>query len=206
MTQGGFVKQLFVVCAVLGVFGVTEARAQDRGGVRVGLNLANLSGNDVSDLGDTDMRSGLVVGLFGVVPLNENIAFQPEVLFSQQGAKLEDGSDDATIKLDYLQVPLLARFRLGMSPSAPVHALFGPSFGFRTNAEVDVNGETIDDNDEFEDQTESFDIGLVAGIGVNAGPAVVDARYMWGLRNIDKTGDGSEVKNRVFSISVGFRF
>ena len=71
---------------------------------------------------------------------------------------------------------------------------------------MDVNGETIDDNDEFEDQTESFDIGLVAGIGVNAGPAVVDARYMWGLRNIDKTGDGSEVKNRVFSISVGFRF
>jgi hypothetical protein len=200
------VKQLFVVLAVVGVFGATEARAQDRGGVRVGLNLANLSGNDTSDLGDTDTRSGLVVGLFGVVPLNEHFAFQPEVLFSQQGAKLEDGSDDATIKLDYLQIPLLARIRLGMSPSAPVHALFGPSFGFRTNAEVDVNGETIDDNDEFEDQTESFDIGLVAGVGVNAGPAVVDARYMWGLRNIDKTGDGSEVKNRVFSISVGFRF
>ena len=199
-------KQLFVVLAVLGVFGATEARAQDRGGVRVGLNLANLSGNDVSDLGDTDMRSGLVVGLFGVVPLHQNIAFQPEVLFSQQGAKFDDGSDEATIKLDYLQIPLLARFRLGMSPSAPVYALFGPSFGFRTNAEVAVNGDTIDDNDEFEDQTESFDIGLVTGIGVNAGPAVVDARYMWGLRNIDKTGDGSDVKNRVFSISVGFRF
>jgi len=200
------VKQLFVVLAVVGVFGVTEARAQDRGGVRVGLNLANLSGNDVADLGDTDSRAGLVVGLFGVVPLNQTIAFQPEVLFSQQGAKLEDGSDDATIKLDYLQVPLLARFRLGMSPSAPVHALFGPSFGFRTNAEVDLNGETIDDNDEFEDQTESFDIGLVAGIGVNAGPAVVDARYMWGLRNLNKIDDGAEIKNRVFSVSVGFRF
>ena len=105
------------------MFGVTDARAQDRGGVRVGLNLANLSGNDVSDLGDTDMRAWLVVGLFGVVPLNENIAFQPEVLFSQQGAKLEDGSDDATIKLDYLQVLLLARFRLGMSPSASVCAV-----------------------------------------------------------------------------------
>ena len=199
-------KKVLIVLAVLGVFGVTEARAQDRGGVRVGLNLANLSGNDPSDLGETDARAGLVVGLFGVVPLTQSIALQPEVLYSQQGAKLEDGSDEATIKLDYLQVPVLARFRLGMSPSAPVHALFGPSFGFRTNAEVDVNGETIDDNDEFEDETESFDIGLVAGVAVNAGPAVVDARYTWGLRNIDKTGDGSDVKNRVFSVSVGFRF
>ena len=99
---------------------------------------------------------------------------------------------------------MLARFRLGMSPSAPVHALFGPSFGFRTNAEVDVNGETIDDNDEFEDQTESFDIGLVAASGST--PVRRSWTPMWGLRNIDKTGDGSEVKNRVFSISVGFRF
>ena len=195
-------KQLFVVLAVLGVFGVTEARAQDRGGVRVGLNLANLSGNDTADLGDTDSRAGLVVGLFGVVPINPNFAFQPELLFSQQGAKVEDGSDDATIKLDYIQIPLLARIRLGTSPSAPVYALFGPSFGFRTKFEVEVDDENID----IEDQTEGHDIGLVAGVAVNAGPAVVDARYTWGFTNLDKTGDGSDIKNRVFSVSVGFRF
>ena len=51
----------------------------------------------------------------------------------------------------------------------------------------------------------AFDIGLVAASGST--PVRRSwTRYMWGLRNIDKTGDGSEVKNRVFSISVGFRF
>jgi len=186
----------------VGVLGATEARAQDRGGVRVGWNAANLSGNDAADLDDSKTRNGLVVGVFGVVPVNEHFAFQPEVLFSQQGAKLEDGSDEATIRLDYIQIPLLARIRLGMSPSAPVHALVGPSFGFRTNAEIKADDVTVD----IKDDVESTDIGIVAGVAVNAGAAVIDGRYTWGLRNIDKSGDGSDVKNRVFSLSVGFRF
>jgi hypothetical protein len=196
------VKQLIVVLAVVGAFGATDARAQDRGGVRVGWNAANLSGNDTSDLEDTKVRSGLVVGMYGVVPVASHFAFQPEILYSQQGAKVEDGSDKGTIKLDYIQIPMLARIQLGTNPSSPVHLLVGPSFGFRTRAEVKLEDVTVD----IKDDTESSDIGLVTGVAVNAGPAVIDGRYTWGLRNVDKSGDGSEVKNRVFSISVGFRF
>jgi hypothetical protein len=193
-----FVKQLLVVLAVVGVLGVTEARAQDRGGVRVGINAATLS---VDEEGfDPKVRTGLVVGLFGVVPVNDLFAFQPEVLFSQQGAKVEDGSDEGKIKLDFLQVPLLARFKLGSN--SPAHLLVGPSFGFRTKAEVESNGETED----IKDDVERMDVGLVTGVAVNAGPAVVDARYTWGLRNLDKSDDPGNVKSRVFSVSVGIRF
>lgn len=195
-------KQLFVVLAVVGVLGATEARAQDRGGVRIGLNLANLSGNDSADLDNTKVRTGIVAGLFGVVPVNDHFAFQPEVLFSQQGAKVEEGSDEGTIKLDFIQIPLLARIRLGMNPSSPVHALVGPSFGFRTKAEVEADGQTED----IKDDVEKTDVGIVAGVAINAGPAVIDVRQTWGLRNLDKSGDGSKVKNRVFSISAGIRF
>lgn len=196
-------KQLFVVLAVVGVLGATEARAQDRGGFRIGLNAANISGNDSSDLEDTKVRTGLVVGLFGVVPVNAHFAFQPEVLFSQQGAKIEEGSDKATLKLDYIQIPLLARIRLGMNPSSPIHALVGPAIGFRTKGEIEFDGDTQELED---DEVEKTDFGLVTGIAINAGMAVIDVRETWGLRNIDKSGDGSKVKNRVFSASVGIRF
>jgi hypothetical protein len=192
------VKQLFVVLTIVGVLGVTEARAQDRGGVRVGVNAATLA-IDEEDF-DPKVRMGLVVGLFGVVPVNSTLAFQPEVLFSQQGAKVEEGSDEGKIKLDFLQVPLLARVKLGSN--SPAHLLVGPSFGFRTKAEVESNGETED----IKDEVESMDVGLVTGVAVNAGPAVVDARYTWGLRNLDKSVDPGKVKNRVFSFSVGLRF
>jgi len=194
------VKHLFVVTALVGVLGATQAQAQDRGGFRIGLNAATLSTNDETDF-DPKVRTGLVVGLFGTVPITDMVAFQPEVLFSQQGAKVEEGSDSGKIKLDFVQIPLLAKFKLGAN--SPVHALVGPSFGFRTKAEVEANDET----DDIAEDVEKMDVGLVTGVGINVGPGVVDARYTWGLRNLDKTPDSTDkVKSRVFSISFGWRF
>lgn len=192
-------KQLFVVLAVVGVLGVTEARAQDRGGVRIGVNMATLSVDNEEDF-DPKTRTGLVVGLYGVVPVNDIFAFQPEVLFSQQGAKVEDGSDEATLKLDYVQIPALARVRLGRT--SPAYLLVGPTFGFNTRAESEFNGQTED----FKDEVKGNDVGLVTGIAIHAGRAVIDGRYTWGLMNIDDSTDPGNVKSRVFSVSVGFRF
>ena len=191
-------KHLFVLTALVGVLGAATAQAQDRGGVRFGVNFATLSTDD--DGFDAKTRTGLVVGLYGVVPVNDVFAFQPEVLFSQQGAKAEDGGEEATLKLDYVQIPALARIRLGRT--SPAFLLVGPTFGFNTKAESEFNGETQD----FKDEVKGNDVGLVTGVAINAGPAVVDARYTWGLMNIDDSTDPGKVKNRFFSVSVGLRF
>jgi len=192
------VKQLFVVAALVGILGVSDARAQERGGVRIGVNAATVSTDD-SDF-NPKIRTGLVVGLFGVVPATDMFAFQPEVLFSQQGAKVEDGGETGTVKIDSLLIPILARVRLWRN--SPAHLLVGPSFGFRTKAEVEVGDETED----IKDDIKKTDVGLVTGVAVNAGPAVFDARYTWGLSNIDNSSDPGKVKNRVFSFSAGVRF
>lgn len=191
-------KQLFVLAALVGILGASEAQAQERGGVRIGVNAATLSTDD-SDF-NPKVRTGLVVGLFGVVPVTDRFAFQPEVLFSQQGAKVEDGGETGTVKIDTLLIPILARVRAWQN--APLHVLVGPSFGFRTKAEVEVDGSTED----IKEDIKKTDVGLVTGVAVNAGPAVVDARYTWGLTNIDDSSDPGKVKNRVFSFSVGLRF
>ena len=191
-------KQLLVLTALVSVLGATEARAQDRGGVRFGYNAATLSTDEEGF--DPKVRSGLVVGLFGVVPVNAAFAVQPEFLFSQQGAKVEDGSDKATLKIDYVQVPVLGRIRLGAN--SPAFLLVGPSFGFRTRAESEFNGET----QSFKEDVKGNDVGLVTGISVYSGMFVIDGRYTWGLMNIDDSGDVGNTKNRVFSVSAGIRF
>lgn len=190
-------KQLLVLTAIVGMLGVSEARAQDRGGVRIGYNAATLSTDEEGF--DPKTRHGLVVGLFGVLPVNEMFAVQPEFLYSQQGAKVEDGSDKATLKIDYVQIPVLGRIRLGAG--SPAFLLVGPSFGFRTRAESEFNGQT----ENFKDEVESTDVGLVTGVTANVGRWVVDGRYTWGLKNIDKN-EGANTKNRVLSLSAGIRF
>ena len=189
-------KKILVLAAVIGVLGATEARAQDRGGVRFGYNAATLS-IDEQDI-DPKTRHGFVVGFFGVVPVNSMFAIQPEFLYSQQGTTIKDGSDEATLKIDYINIPVLARIRLGAA--SPAHLLVGPSFGFRTRAESEFDGETTD----FKDELKGNDVGFVTGVEVNAGMFVVDGRYTWGLMNIAKSDPAA--KNRVLSVSAGIRF
>ena len=47
----------------------------------------------------------------------------------------------------------------------------------------------------------------MGGVGVEFGRAVIEARYTHGLRHIntDDNGDEDRIKNRVFSVTVGFR-
>ena len=174
------------------------------GGVRVGLNVANLSFSSETEVTDSKTLTGLVAGAFATVSLNDVVAFQPEVLFSQQGTKLTDGSQSATINLDYIQVPLLGRFRL--TKGSPVAVLVGPTLGFRTRAKIDTPGAPDEFSDAFEDQIKQFDAGLVTGIGAEVGRLVIDGRYTWGLMNIAKDSDPGTAKNRVFSATVGLRF
>jgi len=80
--------------------------------------------------------------------------------------------------MSYIEVPLLANVRL-TEGDLPVSLLVGPSISFRTHAEFEASGESVD----LKDETESTDFGLVTGIAVGLGNRVViDGRYTWGSR------------------------
>jgi hypothetical protein len=105
------------------------ATAQAQGpsfGVKAGFNFADLSIKDSTDSLQPNNRTGLVAGVFFIIPGGPVFAFQPEVLVSMQGAKFSDLGDRGTVKIDYVQVPLLARIK----PSAsPVGLVVGPAIG-----------------------------------------------------------------------------
>jgi len=179
------------------VMSSTPAWAQVGGGIKVGLNLATVAGFNDPDA-STSQRTGLVAGGFVTVGLVPMIALQPEVLFSMQGSKLHVGtsgvSTDATVKLDYIQVPLLLRVGNSGKAGASLYGVVGPTFGLLVRA--------TENDQDIKSQLKSADVGVVVGAGVTLSRFLVEGRYTYGLTDLNKVKEPSgSNQNRVMGVS-----
>lgn len=201
MTRSGrnLLKFASVFAAALFACSTTAAAQGTSVGVKAGVNLADLSVKEAGSTFNASNRTGLVAGVFVTISGGGLFAFQPEVLISMQGAKFTDESDSGTAKIDYLQVPLLARIKPSKSP---VGIVVGPAIGYRIRAELSAE----EPDEDFADQIKRTDLGLVTGVVVDVAHVVLDGRYTWGLTNIGKDSGDSKIKNRVASVTLGFRF
>lgn len=187
------VLSLILVFAFVSVAGVTTANAQSpvNFGLRAGLNFANF--NDL-DGEKPDSRTGFMVGgyLNFKVPMSP-LSIQPEALYTQKGA--EDGG--ATVKLDYLEIPVLAKFSFAPGPVTP-HVYFGPYVGFVLNSEISGGGASI----SIDNAQTDFGGVVGGGLDLNLGVTKLNAgiRYGFGLTD---AFDGGQGKNGVFSIVAG---
>ncbi|MFZ1947027.1 MAG: porin family protein [bacterium] len=127
-------------------------------GFRVGPGLASCTGLDTmpSEGGPVDFqfektyRTGIILGGYLSFPIGQNLLIQPEVLYSTEGCGRDFGygfsfereqvnyevQDDigCTIKLNYLEIPLLAKYIFG-DPSKPApFVVFGPALGVRVGS------------------------------------------------------------------------
>lgn len=188
-------KLLFFVFAILlaGTISAQELNFGAKGGV----NFANL----VGDAEDAEMRTSFHIGLVAEIPISESFYFGPEVLYSSQGAKFSDEEFDATFKLDYIQIPLMARYYV----SEGFNLEAGPQIGFLTSSEVDMEELGVDTKDFFS----GFDYGVNFGLGYKFPVGIfLQSRYNLGLANIldsEEFGDDKS-QNSVFQISVGYLF
>lgn len=171
------------------------AFAQDRmtAGIKGGLNLAK-----VSEEGEKfEWLTGGMIGGFLRMPLRGALSLQPEVLYSMQGTKTEDGS---TIKLNYVLIPVLLHARMGGANAHPFVNV-GPVFGMRTKAQAEIDGQTLD----FKDQVKKRDMAVLLGGGVEVSNLILEARYSLGLVNIAEE-DADKVRSHVVTFLAGLRF
>ncbi len=155
-------------------------------GIKGGLNIFNIHNNNDANF---DSKAGFHLGLLGHIHLSKEWAFQPELLYSAQGAKFNTLSK---LNLDYINLPLLIQYMFdnGFRIQA------GPQIGLLINAKSKTGDTSIDTKSNFK----KVDFGLGAGIGyVNPTSGFgVDARYIFGLSNIN---EGGTIK----STNVGFQ-
>ncbi len=115
----------------------------------------------------------------------------------------DEGFFSGTAKVDYINVPLMAKFYVGEGGFS-VEA--GPQVGFLLSAKVEYDG----GEEDVKDLLKSTDFGVNLGLGYKMENGLnFGARYNLGLSNANDSDDldgGAEYKNSVIQVSVGYFF
>jgi hypothetical protein len=206
-----------LLCAGALTFAAGNAQAQElpRVGLKGGLNLSNLYVNNVED---ENARIGWHAGVYTQLFASEAFALQPEINYSTKGTGITYGSvgtggvninHDQRFSLQYLDIPVLAVFKLGRA--AEIHA--GPYWSYLLGAEIRNNDGNP--NNEFDTidrrNFDNWDYGLVGGIGFNLGEAAqLGVRYNYGLNEIARSNGAKaflgNAKNQVAQLYLAFNF
>jgi hypothetical protein len=200
-------RKLFLLSAFLVGFvaAPTFAQMPFTLGVKGGLNLANVTGDDVSD--DAEMLIGFHAGAYAQFDLAV-LTIQPELLYTMKGSQEEGtmmGVDySGTSTLNYLEIPVLVKYNVLPTPMMKASVYAGPSLAFllSANHEQEVNGETTDT--DIADDLTSTDFGLNVGASVELSKLMIDVRYNMGLASVDDSGADADYKNSVIMLSVGY--
>ncbi|WP_046757987.1 porin family protein [Kordia jejudonensis] len=155
-------------------------------GFKAGINLSNYSATNLDDIQDgfNDTRIGAVFGFFVDMHLAGDLRFQPEFLYSAQGAK------EKALRADYLQIPLMLKYNI----TNAINLQVGPQIGVKIH--------------EFEDNFKNFDYAVNAGFGIEFIENVsVEARYSLGLADMfdEDRAPNLEGKNSIIQIGVTYR-
>ncbi|CAM1353998.1 porin family protein [Tenacibaculum halocynthiae] len=194
-------KKLLVIAMV--ALGFT-AKAQDIDfGVKAGVNFANLTG-DIPD--NSSVRTSFHVGGVVEFKITDKFSIQPELLYSAQGMKYEREQGgvnfEFTTKVDYLYLPVMAKYYVIDNFSIEA----GPQLGFLLSAKTKAEAASVSNTQDFKENAEDMDFGLNFGLGYKLNNGLnFGVRYNLGLSNLAKE-NGTDIKNGVFQVSVGYNF
>lgn len=180
------------------------AQAQSlSGGLKVGLNVADMYGDDISAAEVRPLFSG---GVFLTYRPSEILAIQPEVNFTMKGAEVSrsalGGDTPSSYEFGYLELPLLFKAYLPGSLAGRPNLFAGPALGIKLYGEDD--GADLDDSVQPTEASMVFGGGLEIPFGRRS--LILDLRYTLGLTDtFDNAGD-LDARTGTFAASVGIRF
>lgn len=218
------VKAMLVLIAF--AFSIS-ATSQITYGPRLGLNLANQSG----DVENNKMLIGFNIGAAANYAFSDLMSVELEVLYDKKGAKYEwEGiggeSNSAPLSLGYINIPILAVATFGSGTKFFAEA--GPTIGILTSVKYDGKSEyeslvydpsnpwmpPTTETVKYKEWYKGTDVGLALGAGaglpVGGNTVKVNLRYNFSLATIhaepeNSSGEDQEkIKNSVISINVAY--
>ena len=218
------------LCVMLVCF-TLSAQAQIRYGVKAGFNASSmnsldemfntLSGFELEDASidfSSKFKAGFHLGLIFQYNFENKLFIQPELLFSNQGSKLEaklayggiTEKDSESTTVNYLQLPIYVGYKFNAGQNLDIIAGVGPylAYGIYASDFLGTDEDTFDILKRFDaglsvmagieydklQMTLGFDLGLVDAIGLDGWKTAKD---IYGL---------SSVCNRNIKVSVGYFF
>lgn len=193
--------------------GMGSAAAGPTYGVLVGVNIANFHGSDASG---TDSRTGFIGGVTGTFRLSHVFGIQPELLFAQKGAKISTDGGEGTIKVNYLEVPVLARVEFTPeSGSVRPFLMAGPSLALKVGCSIAASSQGVSASIGCDDALDAGGIGSIKSVDVGAavGGGLDILMGTWDLslgvqydHGLTSPLDGSNAKNKAISVLAGVTF
>lgn len=211
--------------------------AQSKPGIilKGGLNLANISTTDNGSVDEANMLTSFHAGLLLHLPFNSGFAFQPGLLVSGKGAKVQDGQPSdanyyrATTNPIYLEMPLNFVGRIPLGNSAGIYLGAGPYVAMGIAGKNKVEGKVLGVSFNSENKIEwsnddpttldyeedagigkmkRFDVGANLMGGIDFGKLSLGLNYGFGFTKINSGADNNsndKNKNRVLAISLGIK-
>lgn len=178
---------LLVVIAILGISEKSIAQDVDFG-IKAGLNVSNILGGDAN-------RNNLIafhVGAVSEFKLSEKFSIQPELIYTRHGSD----TDAAKVKLDYLAIPIMAKFYVIDKLSLEI----GPQLSFLLEDKAKFKDSSIPDADT---NASNFDFlaNIGAGYEINSN-LFFQLRYNYGITTVNENPD---LKNGVLQLSLGYK-
>lgn len=177
---------------------------QPRVGMVIGGNISNTISAYNSNY-STDPLLGFNAGLSLDVPLIYPVSFAPEVLFSQKGYTAATTSGNFTQRTNYIDIPLLAKFKLG----PVVNFYIGPQLAFLLSTKNTYdNGFTITSQQYYENTKDKKAIvNGVLGLGFELN-RYVELRGRYAIDMGRTRGDNytPDYRNQVWQVGLGIKF
>jgi hypothetical protein len=188
-------------------------------GFKAGANVATVTGEGI----DSETVTRGVAGFVASFNISKNFAIQPEFLFAGKGGKgtileglVTSSGASGTLKLGYVEVPVLLRYNPKVSWKVLPGIYTGPALGILTSAEAEGTVSTsfgggpvitIEESGNVESlfKTEDFSWVIGGALGFKRGRALfeLDIRYTHGLTEVDTISPASPgLKNRAISIGL----
>ena len=188
-------KTMILAATFLIAFGA-NAQMKAHFGVKAGMNASELHQKDIK----SDTKIGFNAGVLAHIHSNgSQFAFQPEVMYSLEGAKYDALGIKSTQDLHFINVPLLAQYMFdnGFRIEA------GPQFGFLVAAKSKIGDVKSDNKDAFKTMNISLPVGLsyltTSGLGS-------DARYAFGLSDLNDSKVGDKLTGNNFQFGIFWQF
>lgn len=175
---------------------------------KVGVNIATVSGDPTFELTAEEltpkMRIGVAAGIDAEYQLSEPLSLSFGLLYSMQGHGYDDSNrlKDYKATLHYVNVPVMLNCYVvkGLALKAGIQ----PGYAFYKKLSYDKFTTSWDHYELSGANYANFDFGIPVGVSYDFDKLRIDARYIFGLLNLNKQDFGGKYSNRVIQVTVGY--
>lgn len=185
-------KKLLLLCAAA-MLSVGTISAQGWAwGPKVGATFSTVNG-----IPDAKVLPGVSAGLFFESVACNWFVIEGDLLFSMQGFKVQGNDTDASIRINYLSMPVVGKYYV----IDGLNLQMGAAFDYRIHTGSTINDESVDLDGRFN----KFNIQVLTGLAYDFDfGMVLEGRYLYGLTPLLSEADNTY--SGMLQISMGWRF